>query len=70
MGWLDRRRRQEDRPPQVQLREESAHPFGAMRGYVPLQNGEIRLYRSIREAVPIRGRSDFEADPAGGRRTG
>lgn len=53
MGWLDRRRRQEDRPPQVQLREESAHPFGAMRGYVPLQNGEIRLYRSIREAVPI-----------------
>ena len=37
----------------VQIREGSRHPFGVLDGYVPLRNGEIALYRSIREAVPI-----------------
>ena len=29
------------------------HPFGVLDGYVPLSQGEMELYRSIREAVPI-----------------
>lgn len=37
----------------VQLRDAHRHPFAALDGYVPLQNGEIRLYRAIREAVPV-----------------
>ena len=37
----------------VQIREGGRHPFGVLDGYVPLQQGEIELYRSIREAVPI-----------------
>ena len=37
----------------VQLREGGRHPFGVLDGYVPLGHGEIALYRSIREAVPI-----------------
>lgn len=37
----------------VQLRNAQSHPFGLLEGYVPLKNGEIELYRSIREAVPI-----------------
>lgn len=28
-------------------------PFGALESYVPLHNGEIALYRAVREAVPI-----------------
>ena len=37
----------------VQLRSGGRHPFGVLDGYVPLRNGEIALYRAIREAVPI-----------------
>lgn len=37
----------------VQLREGDRHPFGALERYVPLNQGELRLYRAIREAVPI-----------------
>ena len=37
----------------VQLREERRHPFGAVYDYVPMGDGETRLYRAIREAVPI-----------------
>lgn len=37
----------------VQIRDGGRHPFGLLDGYVPLRNGEIALYRSIREAVPI-----------------
>ena len=37
----------------VQMRNGEKHPFGMLSGYVPLNNGEIRLYREIREAVPI-----------------
>ena len=37
----------------VQLREAQHHPFGLLGDYEPLREGEVRLYRSIREAVPI-----------------
>lgn len=39
--------------PQVQLRDVERHPFGVLDRYVPLRRGELDLYRSIREAVPI-----------------
>ena len=35
------------------LRAVSRQPFGALESYVPLHNGEIALYRAVREAVPI-----------------
>lgn len=37
----------------VQIRDWNSHPFGALSSYVPLNQGELRLYRAIREAVPI-----------------
>lgn len=37
----------------AQLRDAGRHPFGAMDSYVPLRNGEIALYRAIREGVPV-----------------
>ena len=37
----------------AQLRDADRHPFSALDGYVPLKNGEIALYRAIREAVPV-----------------
>lgn len=37
----------------TQLRSAARHPFGMFDSYVPLGGGEIRLYRAIREAVPI-----------------
>ena len=37
----------------VQLRETGHHPFGLLGQYVPMRNGEIRLYRAVREAVPV-----------------
>lgn len=36
-----------------QLREGAAHPFGALRGFVPLGTGEDQVYRQLREAVPV-----------------
>ena len=36
-----------------QLRTGQAHPFGALRGYVPLNTGEERIYRELREAIPV-----------------
>ena len=36
-----------------QLRRGSLHPFGAMRGFVPLGGGEERVYREMREAIPV-----------------
>lgn len=36
-----------------QLRNGTSHPFGALRGYVPLGAGEERVYRQIREAIPV-----------------
>lgn len=40
-------------PAAVQLRSAGRQPFGALDAYVPLKNGEIALYRAIREAVPL-----------------
>lgn len=37
----------------AQLRDAKSHPFGMLDGYVPLGGGDIRLYRAIREAVPV-----------------
>lgn len=37
----------------VQIRSTGRHPFGALDRYVPLQEAEGRLYRAIREALPI-----------------
>ena len=36
-----------------QLRNGDIHPFGAMRGFVPLGGGEERVYREMREAIPV-----------------
>ena len=36
-----------------QLRSGSAHPFGAMKGFVPLGGQEERIYREMREAIPV-----------------
>ena len=53
MGFWERKKREEPTGTAVQLRGGGRHPFGLLDGYVPLKNGEIALYRSIREAVPI-----------------
>ena len=36
-----------------QLRTGDTHPFGAMRGFVPLGGGQERIYREMREAIPV-----------------
>lgn len=51
MKWLERKKT--PAPPVAQTREGGRHPFGMLDGYVPLGDGEVELYRCIREAVPI-----------------
>ncbi len=36
-----------------QLRNGDIHPFGSLRGFVPLGGGEERVYREMREAIPV-----------------
>lgn len=36
-----------------QIRSGYKHPFGMLESYVPLGGGDVRLYRAIREAVPV-----------------
>ena len=36
-----------------QLRNGSIHPFGALRSFTPLGGGEERVYREMREAIPV-----------------
>ena len=36
-----------------QLRSGNAHPFGAVRNFVPLGGGEEQIYRQMREAIPV-----------------
>ena len=36
-----------------QLRNGNLHPFGAMRSFTPLGGGEERVYREMREAIPV-----------------
>ena len=50
---LSLRKKQTPAPPAVQLRNWQQHPFGALREYTPLGRGETRLYRAVREAVPV-----------------
>ena len=50
MKW----KRKEGLPVAVtQLRSGESHPFGALRGYMSAGAGEERLYRQLREAVPV-----------------
>ena len=53
MGFWDKKKESGEAAAAVQLRQSGRHPFGILDGYVPLNQGEIRLYRAIREAVPI-----------------
>lgn len=50
MKWF---KKQEAAPAAVQLRGWERHPFGMLGEYVPLRSGETRLYRAVREAVPV-----------------
>ena len=52
MRWL-KKRRETAAPAAVQLRGGERHPFGMLGDYVPLRRGEVRLYRAVREAVPV-----------------
>lgn len=45
--------KQKAAPPRVQLRSAQTHPFSLIDSYVPLGSAETRLYRMIREAVPV-----------------
>ncbi len=53
MKWFEKKKGDGAAGTAVQLRSGGRHPFGVLDRYVPLRNGEIALYRSIREAVPI-----------------
>ena len=37
----------------TQLRDGRVHPFGALRGYVPLGTGEEQIYYQMRTAIPV-----------------
>ncbi|OUQ77930.1 serine/threonine protein phosphatase [Flavonifractor sp. An100] len=52
MKWW-KRKRGELPAPVVQVRRENGHPFGMLERYTPLHTGELNLYRTIREGVPI-----------------
>ena len=52
MKWFGRREAPVAAAP-VQLRSGERHPFGMLGDYVPLRNGEVQLYRAVREAVPV-----------------
>lgn len=41
------------KPAIVQLRDGTRQPFHILDGYVPLSSGETRLYRAVREAIPV-----------------
>ena len=53
MGLFKKPREKPISPAAVQLRSMEKHPFSMMDYYVPLGSGEIKLYRAIREAVPV-----------------
>lgn len=38
---------------ECQLRSGSSHPFTGLQGFVPLGGGEERIYREIRESIPV-----------------
>ena len=47
------KRAEKSQMPIVQMRSENKHPFGMLDEYVPLGGSSVRLYRAIREAVPV-----------------
>ncbi len=50
------RKKQKEKPGVVavcQIRSGNAHPFGALRSFTPLGGGEERVYRQMREAIPV-----------------
>lgn len=51
MKW--KRKRAEPAAAACQLRTGEAHPFHALHGFVPLGSGEERIYRELREAIPV-----------------
>ena len=51
MRW--RKKNREPETPAVQLRNRERHPFGILGDCVPLCGGDVRLYRALREAVPV-----------------
>ena len=51
MKWW--KREKEPAAPVVQIRDGTRHPFGMLGEYVPLRNGEVRLYKAVGEAVPV-----------------
>ena len=53
MGIFKRNRNRPQGSASTQIRPADRHPFGVFDSYVPLGGGEIRLYRAIREAIPI-----------------
>ena len=51
---LKRKKKEEQAVAAVcQLRDGRNHPFGALRGYIPLGTGQERIYRELREAIPV-----------------
>ena len=50
-----KRKKKETKPVSAvcQLRDGRVHPFGALRGYVPLGTGEEQVYRELREGIPV-----------------
>ena len=53
MNLFKRKKETEPAAAAVQIRTGGGHPFHALEGYVPLYSTEVRLYRTIREAVPV-----------------
>lgn len=53
MRWFKKQAAPAAPPGEVQLRNGERHPFGILGDYVPLRSGEARLYRAVREAVPV-----------------
>ena len=53
MKWFEGKKKTKPRAPLVQVRRSESHPFGELDRYIPLKGGEERLYRAIREGVPI-----------------
>lgn len=51
LKWFQKRK--EPAAAAVQLRETGRHPFGELSSYAALRAGEVRLYRAVREAVPV-----------------
>lgn len=52
-NWFGKQTAALPKAPVVQLRNSERHPFGMLGDYVPLRKGEMKLYRAVREAVPV-----------------